>query len=735
MAGGQSAGPTIGSEMEGVVVSSKVAPAGRNPKQDLYHSRRSAWESFVAFMSFGAAYVFLNIYFSGAVIAAASLAGSTGGLDGSTSIYMEYKSPKLPFFLADMKERPDMLKAKLAKIASRAVFIQDPLNASTSYELSNKSCAFVNGSKFIPMYNPEIFPIIMSIVVNGLNKSTGLDLKIMIDCTFEGITLYDTSMQRFYVVDPNLTFIGTITSTVTNIIRPALRQFTSATSIFFVNSSIDDIQTKAGGGYVRPINPDKEVGTIMAIGYPFENVSLTPFKFVKANEDGSITANLTLSNGNTEIAMLVGRAGNYRDSASVTGHYSSFTIRRPTDAVEDLYKVQYVGVPVTKNAWAWGHIIVNAYGMASIGFSIIASCLVGYHTNKRTRHGFFNSLPDVSRQVTMSVIMHGVLSILSCALDKGWALYEWADVSYKFRNDGPQIKHDEATYLVYHARAMLFSWVVMLAYPIVRVLRLNVVLPVVVAFIVIGNTYLKTFNSAPWALCEQASRDFYNADLSQRVVPTRPSALDLWSFHPLLEWNIPFILNEVSCFVWSLVGSILVFVVVKLVKLLGHCWPHNHVRPKWATSFQSSLSILRVESAFVFENRKAYHSCHGLHAAFSKRQLHNQQVHASPEWLWELGYVIVDNDRLIHLDDVPKLILNCILRDELFYVYGYAVFGNLLGRELNHLLLEDIRLVELFRLSLLPLRQDEPLGHARSTHDLYERRQKSRRGILLSQRK
>ncbi|KAF0696583.1 Aste57867_12652 [Aphanomyces stellatus] len=176
-------------------------------------------------------------------------------------------------------------------------------------------------------------------------------------------------------------------------------------------------------------------------------------------------------------------------------------------------------------------------------------------------------------------------------------------------------------------------------------------------------------------------------------------------------WNIPSIVNEMSCFDWLLVCAWLVFVIVKVLAI-ARVGSMSRIMPGTA-----STSSPVVDTIFVFEGRTTKDAVHGLHSAYPKHQHHGGLVHASPTWLWELGYVFVNNDRLFQLDDLPKLALNCILQDELFYVYGYTVDGNLLRQELAHVLVEDLRLVDLCRLSLLPLRQETTQGTPR--YDLY----------------
>ncbi|KAF0696584.1 Aste57867_12653 [Aphanomyces stellatus] len=694
-------------------------------KGTLYHEGRSAWHSLISCMSFAAGVFLLIVYIQGTVAAGASLVGTTGGVDGATNTYFSYKSTNMPAVLMDLKTKPAQVASTLAALNSTVVYVEaSPSNSATTYTLSTSFCSTIDPkSKLAQTYDATVLLTFVSAVVAGLGESWHAGLIILVDCAYGGIASGDSSALRLYVVNTQLTWIVSLTSCALNLIRPASRAFTAGTIAYAIHSPLDSIQGNPVDGFSRPVAMS-DVATLLAIQYPFQDAPFQPFIFDQVNANASITAILQSPGGMTnESVLLSGFDGSFRDAPGTFGHFYMFTAKLPTDAVRDLYVAEFLGVPTSKNGWAWGHVVVHGYAVAMITYTLACATLVAINTSARLPYLWPTTLPDVSHRVAKAAAAHGVLCLGSCVLDNGWALYEWADISFNRRSGLNFVVPTMAN----HARAMLFSWVILLCHLVARTLRLNVSLPIVMAFLVIGDASLVRLNSSPWALFEKAAYDFFTSNNHLCLVSSRPNFINLWTYHELPSWDVRFILNEMSCFVWSLVAVFLLFALLKVIALvLKRFDTKKTVRPKWA-SFASKLNVLQVDSAFVFENRKAYKAAFGLHTAFSKRMLHARQVYASPEWLWELGYVVVGRNYLFLLEDLPKLFLNCILRDELFYVYGYMVEGNLLGRELAHVLLEDLSLRTLCRLSLLPLRQDPPQGTARFHHDLYESVERSKR--------
>ncbi|KAF0696582.1 Aste57867_12651 [Aphanomyces stellatus] len=694
----------------------------------LYHSLRGGMASLHSLVSFAAGVVLLVVYIQGTLAACASLAGSSGGVDGSTNIYSYYNSFTMPAVLNDVLTNPAQVGAAVAALVDGAIvgYIDvAPTGSNASYAFTSLLCSTIDpsSSKLAQIYDPTFLRPFLESVFTGLNDPWQPDWRVWVDCNFEGITSDDTSVLRAYVVDSNLTFIVSITTGVLNVVRPTQRQFTSATSVMAIKTAFASIHGTPTDGYSRPLQPEGDVAMLLAIHYPFEDTPFVPLTYDQVHPNGSISVTIPSPSSTrlSEPILIMGFDGAYRDAASVFGRYYSFTVKRPTDAVHDLAIVEYLGVPTTKNAWAWGHVVVGVYAVVGIAYTLCCACFVAVHTpTVGRRMPWLWTLPDVARYVTTTAVGHGILSIGACLLDNHWALYEWSDASVKARYQLSSVE----MHMVWHARAIFFSWVVLLAFVSARLLRLNVSLPVVLAFVVAGDALFATLNSPPFALCNAASLVYYYTNQQHSLVYSRPHSFNLWTYHDVQAQGLAFFLaNEASCYVWSLVGILVSFVVVKLSTLrFNRLRSHPRVQPEppAPTHFVSN-PFDDVVTTFVFENRKASTSGHGLHTSYSRHIVHESQAYASPDLLWDLGYVVVAWTHLFHVDDLPKLIVNCLVQDELFYVFGYTIDGNVLGWELAHLLVEDLHLVNLVYLSLVPLRHEAPQGAARLHHDLYDR--------------
>ncbi|RHZ02771.1 hypothetical protein DYB37_007991 [Aphanomyces astaci] len=124
-----------------------------------------------------------------------------------------------------------------------------------------------------------------------------------------------------------------------------------------------------------------------------------------------------------------------------------------------------------------------------------------------------------------------------------------------------------------------------------------------------------------------------------------------------------------------------------------------------ASPFESNSTVL-----FPFEGVNAHAQVHGLNGDFVKSMLPSGlsgKAFASPEWVWNLGVVLVDGMFLFHFTDVPKLAVNLAFRTEYFYTYRYAMTRpNEVNSHLKHYLREDIKSIgALNRLSLVAVHQ------------------------------
>ncbi|OQR85204.1 hypothetical protein THRCLA_10741 [Thraustotheca clavata] len=104
--------------------------------------------------------------------------------------------------------------------------------------------------------------------------------------------------------------------------------------------------------------------------------------------------------------------------------------------------------------------------------------------------------------------------------------------------------------------------------------------------------------------------------------------------------------------------------------------------------------------------RRRYFRTHGFIAPLSERVLHDNQVFATHSLIWLLGFVIVRNEYLVCIGDVPYLWINCLLRRDIYYVYGYPLTKEKDTIESNAVRIpcQDYSLSDLFSITIRPLR-------------------------------
>ncbi|RHY33911.1 hypothetical protein DYB32_001316 [Aphanomyces invadans] len=716
----QSVGPSAALFASAKPASRATHSSHLSASASVFHGpRRSWWSSIQAILSFATGVVVLQTYAAGCSMSLQSLLGTHFGIDGTKTVYAQYESPLMLAMVESIKTRRERVVADLhhALQGSRSpmpvAYLVPSTSSDATFEFSTTVCPSTGTIREI--HAPDAVLAFVGRVLLGLGDSSFPlhDAVVLIDCRFGAISDQDSSTFRAHVVDRSLTYITTMTAGALVLQRPLLRETTVALPVIVVNITFDSIEpvdaaVRPPRRFARALNSSSDVRSVVAIRAPFATDAPFELMFIDAITDESqFEAHIYQRDGSSESVTLMGTDGVYVEAENVFGSYYSYCFDLPLDAVENLASLQFLGVPNSKNAYAWGYAIVTVYLCIQVSFVLVSAVVVAFGSAGKERSwvlGLVHGIPDISHQLQAFLGVHALLSIGSCVLDRGWGLYEWCDASSQLRTKASRtIKPLPA-----HVQCLLQSWVVVICHGAAKGLRINFSLTLVIVVTALFHAHMAYFNGG-WGLYVDVSAYVQVMANMDSLIPSHPGHMDVWLYHTLDGMDIRYVLNETSAYIWAtcvlLACEVAVFVGQRFV-----CRQRPRVVPDSA------------DAMFLLEERLGSVDVCGVGSEVVKRvRSTTNELYVTVEWAWYLGYVVVDHSYLFKLHDVPKLCINVLFNVESFYVYGYHVSGNQVTANLSHFHSEDFPSVcSLCRLSLRPLRQDWPMNETKRHLRLYD---------------
>ncbi|KDO31165.1 hypothetical protein SPRG_19629 [Saprolegnia parasitica CBS 223.65] len=431
---------------------------------------------------------------------------------------------------------------------------------------------------------------------------------------------------------------------------------------------------------------DVMVGTEFPyVDYPFDYVRLLN----PASRSGAWEAVIVATG---EPVTISGSTGTYRYSPRTQGRYNYFVWQLPTNPISYLSNIQWVTVVYTVDSWAWVRYILDM----GISLILIANTIVGVIASLniyRVQHIVW--IPDVYPGIQAEIMLRSLLLVAICVTTDWWHLFEYCMVKYTARQSWGY------TELVLDAvvRSDLQVLFLALFQLIASLLGLRLHVALLLAIYFGCYTSCDAIITA-WPLqAEAASAWLYHNYLLNTLVAN--GGMDMWAYHENYETSWAVMAAQLVWFLLAL--AIATFYVVLVAVQTGYT---RRRRAKIfsggstdgrSTSGRSSrrLSCMVIKSSVktaLDPNRVFKRSNKGTEATMFERYVRRDQmttsglvapltdhvivggvIHASHSLVWLLGFVLLADDVLLFIEDVPKLWLNALLARDVFAIYGYKL--------------------------------------------------------------
>ncbi|OQS04756.1 hypothetical protein THRCLA_20802 [Thraustotheca clavata] len=171
---------------------------------------------------------------------------------------------------------------------------------------------------------------------------------IILDCSYQGRTLGDTTAYKAHILDQSMKNLTTIFIQTMMMNRPQKEWFVSCGTATISNM---DLSLLSWNGESLTSSQIATYNVMAAAEFPFENI---PFEHViLLNPDSDTGAWDAIMTRTGEKVSICGSTGTYRYSPRTQGRFDYFVWQLPSNPVEYFGIIQWVNIVCSIDSWAW----------------------------------------------------------------------------------------------------------------------------------------------------------------------------------------------------------------------------------------------------------------------------------------------------------------------------------------------------------------------------------------------
>ncbi|KAF0697394.1 Aste57867_11912 [Aphanomyces stellatus] len=693
------------------------------------------------------------------------------GTASDTEPYITYWSPYMPEYLTTIVSQPLNVQGILQTLAlpnvtSPSVVYLDVPSSPTAGDLRLQPTSCSSPSSVAdPIYDSSYLRTLQHHALAQLGEwiSTAT---IIVDCSFDGRLLGDTTVIKVHLLDKTMTNFSTLVVQTLSVSRPEKLFFTTGGVAMLTTTPLDTMHVDPRTGTVSS-NLSATYGVTLGFTFPyewdaFERITLDDL-IPQTNGQWQATVDHT-----GERFVISGSTGTYHNSPTVQANIGYYFWDLPSNPIDYAKSLEVHAVFVRKDARGWFRCCLGL----GIGFNIAVNTLVSFVVIVNLwRTSRIIWIPDVFPAIQRRASVRTLLLLVDCVINKWWYPY-----THALGQGGYRTNWAGTLFLDNLPRADGLMVCLAVAYGAARLLRIRLKL-----VFVVGIYALCFYNRMDlvnrYGVCPNQADAIIEADYFGNVVPGNAGGMDLWLYHDddtvASGVHAALIANE---FTWLFiaVGWNLVYALV--VKAVFHIIVQKHGRrslSRRSSTFDHSVShrtgpssgfstlsarigseiasitstttatrlvqvtpvvpetLLRDPNRVHWTRRSALYDgmteldmidntrversvglvvshMTGFVASTTDYVVHvdgdKTRTYVSLSGLWLLGFVVVNDRLLVAINDVVFLFLNIVLRRHLFRIYGFALHGDIVARHRHQIFPHDVHLKELSKVSLKILR-------------------------------
>lgn len=487
----------------------------------------------------------------------------------------------------------------------------------------------------------------------------------VVDCSFSATARGDSTLTRSYYLARNKTnpddvFLFSSRFSMQDYKIPAQNEngpIGLSMYTFFNDMSDKDVEIHFSG----------------AVGYPFEIAKFDPYSLIELTNDGywsmvSVPINPAIEA--PKHILTSRRTGFYVNSATEQSNVKHQYWSLERDPLELATKWYWQGQPVLRDSWSWAHLIHIFFAFDSL-FNLGLLFLVMYRNFQAGKIW----IGDAFVSVSTTLIIRGVLIILSWVLNAYWTLLEFSLVTANEVSNTqqlfvyPEIIHADLLTLYLCLLSILGHALREKVDPALAVLVFEIAFYSRIGFI-------KWFPNLVTALTEIAVKDMQLAVVQVSKTVALSSPMRLWTVHKLP--SIP--LNVLFAPMFSICAGVGVVVLITLAIKVYRIYHPEQLNIQRTTDFsedeQSLLSQKRTLTLFEIATGAALQNRYGVVSAYDNCWFIKGMKYASADGIYCNGFVIANDKFLIATADLLSIVLMKAIKYRFQNVFVYDVDGS-----------------------------------------------------------
>lgn len=483
----------------------------------------------------------------------------------------------------------------------------------------------------------------------------------LVDCTFTGIVGEDpTALRLFYVLraldDPDdLRLLSLITQTA--------------------DYELVDRSTVHGATLLATVTLLQDLSAtqvthhfMLAMGYPFIQLSLQVYEYVTMMTDGSwVLASVPRSaSGVSRQVVTACRQGIYKHIEQEQSNTANTIWKLHQNPLQVISELQYTGRPTLRNSWAWVHMI-HLILAADMILNLVLLITIG---SNHVRHHHQLWLGDAFMVLNSRLWALLPTVLVSWYIEGFWTLLEFCI------HDGNAVTGTQDVF-IYESimRADLMILCISLADFMGRLAKERIEPALVIAiFYGIFNMRLSIlqWSSAQTETVTRYTDADYNLAVQDDPSVSLITPMRLWSIHKLEQAPAQFVASALTPVFGSFIVCMVVYILVCKARARLVYRRHKVSR---ASSFSRGTLAQHLASLTAFEaatGTELLDRC-GVVSDYENLVVVRDSHFAAADAVYSSGFVIVNGRILVQTEHVWAIALMLLLRVRFMEIYAYEV--------------------------------------------------------------
>jgi hypothetical protein len=544
--------------------------------------------------------------------------------------------------------------------------------------LESSTTTSTDGCSELPLFDPQVYNYdFLRQGYLGMVSSTEYNITVLselelvvtvVDCSFSQLKAGDPSEARIY-----------------NLVRS--RDDLAELYLMTVSLSVQEYElrdlSKQGPALLGMLtlvhdmrDTNLEQYYMVALTYPYERVpDFQAYEMVGITSESFLALSSVPRDPATEPVkhLLTARKRGFFAGDSQCNVRTMYSLLDGVDATTALTRWEWVGEAVTLDSWAWVHFIHFFFGLQMI-YSLAVLFVVTYQKLRSGKIWLGDPFASIS---TATLVMRGVLVLLSWTVDSFWSVNEFAmSRAALLAGAPPVLVHKD----IMHADLFAVYFCIVGFLSSVFRERIDPSFATLL-FEVVHQNRQKLIRLVPAVVNEVVVYSEAQYDIGiAKVTPSlaEMSPLRLWSSFEFPDKSARFIAAAFSPMLF-LMSTVTAFAIVRK---MYRCFRPDQVRQRSSVSTDTSaneragLAQRGLVTNFEVSTGAMLQTRFGLISDYSNYVFFKGMKFASADGVYCSGYVIVNEKYLVSSKDLLTIAMIKLLRARFTNIYVYEVHGH-----------------------------------------------------------